>query len=189
MRVIRPCVTTAGCLALAASMTIPAAADTADFAIPDILLQTTDLDNLEHIRVALCAEGPKPQGSYSLTAQVVTPGETMPVGICAAHQITDILGFSQLDDARGASDDYDSNEVVDRTNDTPALVQDVAESVQVEDSVKNVNVLGVAVQEAVKDDEVPDNVNANQINLFHGEVATVGVADSGDEDRVVDDEG
>ncbi|MER7403010.1 hypothetical protein ABT373_11110 [Streptomyces sp. NPDC000070] len=34
--------------------------------------------------------------------------------------------------------------------DAPALVQDVAETVQVEDSLKNVNVLGVAVQDTIR---------------------------------------
>lgn len=181
-----------GCLIVCAAVpvTATAVAEPDEFPVDRILFQTSDEDNLEYLGVALCAQGPNPQGTFSVTAEVITPREPVPTGTCVVHRISDIPGYTDVTrsvDARAAAGDYDDSEVFDLTEAKPVLVQEVAESVVLEDSVRNVNVLGVAVQDAVKDNEVPVDISGNQVNPLSGEdVLTVGVDkcdDEGDADE------
>ncbi|MBB5953497.1 hypothetical protein FHS29_000067 [Saccharothrix tamanrassetensis] len=137
MRPIRPAVL-AGGLAAAAVLAVPTPATAAAVAeeIPRerVLFQTTDEDNVPHMKMVLCGEATGPT-TYQLTAQLLTPGEEPPVGLCQAHAITDIPGARELldkvhldpDGTHGsptrAEDDFDSHEVYDATDDEPKVTK------------------------------------------------------------------
>ncbi|MCE6995341.1 hypothetical protein LZG04_11040 [Saccharothrix sp. S26] len=145
---------------MAAALTVTTtAAAMEDIPVERIVFQTTDEDNIDHLRVVLCAKATGAT-TYQLTIQLLTPDEPLPPrsdGTCMAHRITDIPGAQQILDSvhldpdgtrettARATDDYDAHEVGDITKDKPAVIQDVAESTAIENiQVGLVNVQDVA---------------------------------------------
>lgn len=161
------CAAAVGALSMAVVFAVASTASAAGEWFPPsrIVVQTIDEDNVPHLRVALCAEPIRPT-AFRLTARLVTPDEGEPASLCATHAITDIPGArevldsveldpdSRADTILRTEDDYDADEVIDGTGDEPVHIGTIT-SVQVGDSVKNLNVLGVAVQDSIKDNEIP----------------------------------